>query len=86
MGFKKNIRIFKILVIGIWTAGLTLSLWGCTHQKKRDIESIAFPKDIEKIVIYGFRGTGAKGDEPVVLRSPISGAVFTHYYPNGICP
>jgi hypothetical protein len=77
MGFKKTIRVFKILVIWLWMAGLIFSLCGCTHQKKRDIDAIVFPKDIEKIVIYGFRGTGAKGDEPVVLRSPISGAVFT---------
>jgi hypothetical protein len=69
-------RGFTPIAIRIAAAGLTLFLLGCTHLKKRDIESLAFPKDIEKIVVYGFRAAETKGAEPAVLRSPISGAVF----------
>jgi hypothetical protein len=59
----------------VLAATLTLALLGCTHPKK-DAESLPHPADIKNIVIFGFRPIMVSEDEPAVLRSPISGAVF----------
>ena len=72
---QKYIRGFSPLCIWVVVATLTLAFVGCTYPKK-DTETLPLPAEIDNVVIFGFRPVMAEEEEPAVLRSPISGAVF----------
>ena len=62
--------------IALWMAFLMFIIMGCHFQRgKVPEEKISLPK-IGKIVVIGFRPAMSPDDEPGVVRSPLSGAVF----------
>jgi hypothetical protein len=61
--------------LSIWLGLAVVLTAGCQYRKDRINEAAALPKT-GKLVVVGFIPAMSAGEEPGVIRSPLSGAVF----------
>jgi hypothetical protein len=67
-------RVMLFLYLSLFFGLLATA--GCQSQKPYLPKKKALPMQVNKVVVAGFRTALSQGDEPDVIRDPISGAVF----------
>jgi len=69
---SKSLYIF----IGSWIIPLILLNTGCYPQRTHVSEKKASLPKVRKMVVVGFRPVKSPGDEPGMIRGPLSGTIF----------